>query len=155
MQKGNVELGTIREAREQDLPGVEALLGSFNLAIAGVAQHLPGFLVLEDAGRIVASAGLELYGSAALLRSVAVAEAFRNRGLGEAMVTQLLHRARSKGVRTVYLLTTTAQQYFQRLGFETVPRNAVDPATTASAEFGDACCATAVAMRRSDRKSVV
>ena len=147
MQNRNVELGTLREAREQDLPGVEALLGSFNLAMAGVAQHLPGFLVLEDAGRIVASAGVELYGSAALLRSVAVAEAFRNRGLGEAMVTQLLHRARSRGVRTVYLLTTTAQQYFQRLGFETVPREAVDPAVTASAEFGDSCCATAVAMR--------
>jgi len=47
----------------------------------------------------------------------------------------------------VYLLTTTAQQYFQRLGFETVPREAVDPAVTASAEFGDSCCATAVAMR--------
>src|SRR5437879_8565216 len=89
MQKGHVELGTIREARERDLPGVEALLGSFNLAIAGVAQHLPGFLVLEDAGRIVASAGLELYGSAALLRSVAVAEAFRNRGLGDRKSTRL------------------------------------------------------------------
>src|SRR5437867_12939967 len=101
MQKGNVELGTIREAREQDLPGGEALLGAFNLAIAGVAQHLPGLLVLEDAGCIVASARLELYGSAALLRSVAVAEAFRNRGLGEAMVTQLRHRPRSTGVRTM------------------------------------------------------
>src|SRR5207247_10709138 len=98
MQNRNVELGTLREAREQDLPGVEALLGSFNLAIAGVAQHLPGFLVLGDAGRIVASAGLELYGSAVFLRSVAVAGEFRDRGLGEAMVGELLHRARPSGV---------------------------------------------------------
>ena len=142
-------LGGIREARPRDLPGVEALLGSFNLAIAGVAQHLPGFLVLEDVGRIVASAGLELYGTAALLRSVAVAEGYRNRGLAVAMVNRLVDRARTEGVRTIYLLTMTAQQYFQRLGFEMVPREAVDEAVTASAEFGDSCCATAVAMRRS------
>src|SRR5439155_23366741 len=105
MQKGHVELGTIREARERDLPGVEPLLVSFNLAIAGVAHHLPGFLVLEDAGRIVASAGLELYGVAALLRSVAASEAVRNPGLGDAMVTQLHHRARFNGGRAVDLLT--------------------------------------------------
>src|SRR2546427_13212139 len=123
------------------------MLGPLYLVISVLAQQLPGFLVLEDSGRIVASAGLELYGSAALLRSVAVAEAFRNRGLGEAMVTQLLHRARSRGVRTVYLLTTTAQQYFQRLGFETVPREAVDPAVTASAGVGGRSCAAAVGVR--------
>lgn len=140
-------LGAIREARRQDLPAVEALLRSFNLATAGVAQHLPGFLVLEDAGRIVASAGLEFYGAAALLRSVAVQEAYRNRGLARAMVSQLLDHARSQGMSAVYLLTTTAQQYFQRLGFETVPREVVDPDVTTSAEFGDSCCATAVAMR--------
>src|SRR2546430_16817323 len=97
MQKGHVELGTIREAREQDLPGVEALLGSFNLAIAGGAQNLPGFLVLEDAGRIVASAGLELYGSAALLRSVEGGEEFRKQRLGEALVTKIVNLTRSKG----------------------------------------------------------
>lgn len=147
MHTGDRISAPIREARAQDLGGVESLLRSFNLAVAGVAQQLPGFLILEDAGRIVASAGLELYGTAALLRSVAVAEEYRNRGLAEAMVNRLVDRARSKGVRAVYLLTATAQQYFHRLGFETVPREAVDKAVTASAEFGDSCCATAVAMR--------
>ncbi len=139
--------GAIRTARQQDLPAVEALLRSFNLATAGVSQHLPGFLVLEDAGLIVASAGLERYGTAALLRSVAVREGYRNRGLAKTLVGRLLNSARSDGVREVYLLTTTAQHYFQRLRFETVPREAVDPAVTNSAEFGDRCCATAVAMR--------
>ncbi len=139
--------GAIRTARQQDLPALEALLRSFNLATAGVSQHLPGFLVLEDAGLIVASAGLERYGTAALLRSVAVREGYRNRGLAKTLVGRLLNSARSDGVREVYLLTTTAQHYFQRLRFETVPREAVDPAVTNSAEFGDSCCATAVAMR--------
>ncbi len=137
----------IRAAQARDLPAIEALLASLDLTTAGVAQSLPGFLVAEDGDQMVALAGLEVYGAGALLRSVAVREAYRNRGLAKALVHRLVSRARSTGVREVYLLTATAQQYFQRLGFEPVPRAAVDPAVTSSAEFGDACCATAVAMR--------
>lgn len=147
MHGGDPVLGAIRAAQQQDLPAVEALLKSCNLPTGGLAQHLPGYLVLEDAGQIVASAGLELHGTAALLRSVAVQQDYRNRGLARAMINQLMKQARSQGVRAVYLLTTTAQQYFRRMGFETLPREAVDPAVTTSAEFGDSCCATAVAMR--------
>ena len=147
MHGGDPVLGAIRAAQQQDLPAVEALLKTYTLPTGGLAQHLPSYLVVEDAGRIVASAGLELYGIAALLRSVAVQQDYRNRGLARAMVNQLIKQARSQGVRAVYLLTATAQQYFRRMGFETLPREAVDPAVTTSAEFGDSCCATAVAMR--------
>jgi len=145
MHDSDPVLGAVRAAQQQDLPAVEALLKLCNLPTGGLAQHLPGYLVLEDAGQIVASAGLELYGTAALLRSVAVQQDYRNRGLARAMVNQLMKQARSQGVRAVYLLTTTAQQYFRRMGFETMPREAVDPAVTTSAEFGEAT--------RSDRSS--
>lgn len=67
--------------------------------------------------------------------------------MARAIVGRLLSHAHSSGVRAVYLFTTSAQPYFQRLGFEVVAREAIDPAVTISDEFGDSCCATAVAMR--------
>jgi N-acetylglutamate synthase-like GNAT family acetyltransferase len=122
------------------------LLTSVDLTVAGVGQHLHRFLVVEDAGEIVACAGLEIYGRYALLRSVAVDPSYRNRGLGASLVTRQVDRARSEGVRQVYLLTTTAEAFFRRLGFDTVPREDVDPTVRQSTEFGDAACATAPAM---------
>lgn len=137
----------IRAAQRDDLAAVETLLKSLDLTAAGVREHLHQFLVAVDAGGVVASAGLEVYGASALLRSVAVNPGHRRRGLAKSLVTQLLDQARRSGVREVYLLTTTAEGYFGRLGFGAIPREAVDPAVQHSAEFGDRLCATARAMR--------
>ncbi len=137
----------IRTAGSGDLPTIEALLASFDLTTAGVAGSLGGFLVAEDGGQIIAMAGLEVYGTGALLRSVAVRSDHRNRGIAKTLVTRLVDHARDAGVREVYLLTTAAKAYFERLGFDAVSRAIVDPAVTRSAEFGDSLCATAVAMR--------
>lgn len=136
----------IRPARQHDLPAIEALLRSLELVTTGVADHVDGFLVVEDDGQVVATAGLEMYGFGGLLRSVGVRPEYRNRGLATTLTRQLLDRALHDGIRRVYLLTTGAAGYFQRLGFKAVSRDAVDPAVQQSAEFGDAACATAQAM---------
>jgi N-acetylglutamate synthase-like GNAT family acetyltransferase len=47
----------------------------------------------------------------------------------------------------VYLLTTTAESYFPRFGFVTVPRAAVPEGVRTSIEFRSACPSTATAMR--------
>jgi amino-acid N-acetyltransferase len=63
-------------------------------------------------------------------------------------VERVLDEGRAAGVREVYLLTTTAEHYFPRLGFACVDREAVPRAVQGSAEFTGACPATAVVMRR-------
>jgi amino-acid N-acetyltransferase len=136
----------IRPAAPQDRAAVEALLRSSELPIAGVAEHLSEFFVAEHRGEIVASAGLEQFGSAALLRSVAVAPGYRNRGLARMLLDRLLDRARGGGIARVYLLTTTAADYFSRAGFAPVVRDAVDAGVMASSEFQGACCDNAQAM---------
>ncbi len=137
----------IRSAHPGDLSEIRRLLASADLTTAGVGDHLGAYEVAEDDGRIIGSAGLEVYGSAALLRSVAVEPAHRNRGLARELVRRLIARAAAGGVDEVYLLTTTAAGYFQRFGFEAIARDDVTPAVRASAEFGDGLCATAQAMR--------
>ena len=137
----------IRDAGAADLAKIESLLRDADLTTAGVAEQLSGFLVGEDAGEVIAAAGLEIYGPSTFLRSVAVRPDYRNRGLAGLLVRHLLDRARNAGAHRVYLLTTTAERYFSRFGFIPVDRSAIDPAVQRSAEFGDACCDSAQAMQ--------
>jgi amino-acid N-acetyltransferase len=137
----------IRPAGPADQSGIETLLTAFDLPTAGVEEQISGFVVAEDSGAIVASAGLEVYSRAALLRSVAVRPDHQGCGLARMLVLQLLERARADGIERVFLLTTTAPDYFRRLGFEAIADAAIDPAVRASKEFGDCCCAGAQAMR--------
>ena len=137
----------IRAAQDTDLAAVRALLQGAGLTTAGLREQLANFQVAEDESRIVATAGLEVYGRGALLRSVAVDPAYRGRGIARKLVTRLIHQAELRGVAEVFLLTTSAAEYFRRFGFEPVPREGVSAAVQASAEFGDECCTTAQAMR--------
>lgn len=137
----------IRDAVPEDLPAIETLLRSVELTTAGVSDRLGEFVVAETDGEIVATAALEIYGSGALLRSVAVQPDRRNRGVARALVERLLQRAHRWNVSSVYLLTTTAASYFPRFGFAPIPRSGVDEAVQQSAEFKDGSCETAQAMR--------
>src|SRR4051812_3984784 len=115
----------LRSARPSDLPAIERLLTSSQLPIVGVADALRGFIVAESEGTIVGSAALEVCRDNALLRSVAVAPEWRSRGLGRALVTRVIADAEARGLRALYLLTTTAEHYFPSLGFHQIARDEV------------------------------
>jgi amino-acid N-acetyltransferase len=137
----------IRGAREEDRPGIEALLRSAQLPIDGVADHVLSFFVVEEGDRIVAVGGIEAYGDAALLRSVVVAADAQRSGLGSLVTRRALEEARARRVQCVYLLTTTAERFFPRFGFEVIDRNEVPPHVRVSREFQGACPTSATVMR--------
>ena len=56
--------------------------------------------------------------------------------------------ARDRGVDTVFLLTTTAERFFPKFGFEPVTRADVPASLKESVEFRSACPQTAVVMRK-------
>ena len=95
---------------------------------------------------VVGTAALELYGDAALLRSVAVATSLRGQGLGAALTVAALDLARRRGVRTVYLLTETAERFFPKFGFTAITRVEVEPGVLQSPEFTTACPTSALVM---------
>jgi amino-acid N-acetyltransferase len=138
----------IRVAAPGDFAGVVRLLEAAELPTAGLEPTLPDFLVAEESGRVVGVVGLEVYGDCALMRSAAVDAGRRGSGLGIDLVESLLRRATMRGVREIYLLTTTAEHFFPRFGFLTIPRGEVAPAVRASEEFRGACPDTAIAMRK-------
>jgi amino-acid N-acetyltransferase len=138
----------ITPAAPADLPAILDLLDASNLPRAGLDEHVGSTLVARENGRIVGSAALELYGPAALLRSVAVAPPLRGRGLGATLTAAALDLARRRGARTVYLLTETAAQFFPRFGFRLITRADVEPAVMQSQEFTTACPKGALVMRK-------
>lgn len=137
----------IRPAERSDLFEIERLLEQVSLTTAEIADHLDGFEIAESAGNIIGCAGLELHGRGALLRSVAVDPAHRNGGIARMLIENLLDRARRSGIRSVYLLTETAADYFRRIGFEEIDRSKVDESVRQSVEFTTGCCKTATVMQ--------
>ncbi len=138
----------LRPAVENDLAAITRLLQQAELPTAGVEESLDHFLVAEHEGDMVAAAGLEVHAPAALLRSVAVRPDWRGKGLARQLVDRLLAKATAAGIQDIYLLTTTAEHYFPRLGFVCVRRDEVPGGVQASIEFREACPASAVVMHR-------
>jgi len=139
---------TVRPARPEDLAAVERLLQRSSLPLDGVREALPSFVVAEAGGEVVGVAGLEACCDNALLRSVAVDDHWRSRGLGRELVTRLIAEAEARGIHALYLLTTTAERYFPSFGFHAIPRDQVPADVRDTDEFRSACPASATVMTR-------
>ena len=139
---------TIEKARPDDLADLLRLLEQNLLPIDGLGDHLATALVARKNGQLVGSAALEIYPDGALLRSVAVAPALHGLGLGRELTEAAIRLALERRAPAIYLLTTTAEQFFPRFGFERISRREVPAAVRASVEFTSACPSTATVMRR-------
>ena len=138
----------IRKATNRDLDAVERLLSANDLPVDGVKESFSSFVVAEDEGAIVGAVGLEKFGSVALLRSAVVSNDHRGSGVGRGLVEHILKYAEKDGIEELFLLTSTAEDYFPRFGFARTTRSAVPAAVKASAEFQGACPDTALVMTR-------
>jgi amino-acid N-acetyltransferase len=139
---------TIDAATAHDLGDIHKLLDRLHLPLAGVDDHLDTMLVARDGSHIVGTAGLELYADGALLRSVGVDPAQQGRRLGHQLTEAALQLAQRHGVEEVFLLTTTAESFFPKFGFQPIARDHVPVSVRASIEFRSACPASAIVMRK-------
>ena len=138
-----------RAARAGDFPAIVALLKAANLPTDDLDEAMAGRFVVATAGdRLVGVCGLEVFGDAGLPRSLAVKPGLRGNGLGERLIAENERRAQDAGVTALYLLTTTAQAYLQRLGYEDVARDTVPEAIAAHPQFRGLCPASAKCMRK-------
>lgn len=98
-----------------------------------------------------AIAGIEKHLHVGLLRSLAVPPAARDRGVATALVEHVEAHAARQGIDEIYLLTNTAETFFKRLGYHTVPRSAAPEAIRSTSEFADLCPDDATLMCKSLR----
>ena len=54
--------------------------------------------------------------------------------------------ARKQGVRVMYLLTTTAEEFFARRGYSSVDRNQVPDSVRSTSEYSEICLASSAIM---------
>ncbi|MCA1652322.1 MAG: arsenic resistance N-acetyltransferase ArsN2 [Acidobacteria bacterium] len=137
----------IEWATERDVPEIRGLLERLHVPLAGVDEHLP-MLVAKEGEHVVGTAALELYDDGALLRSVAVEPGRQGRQIGHQLIDAALRLATANGANTVFLLTTTAEHFFPKFGFEQITRDEVPPSVRGSVEFQSACPASAIVMRK-------
>lgn len=137
------------EAGGRDRDGLASLLRAHGLPTDDLGEPGRRFFRLRDAeGGTVGYVGLEPLGREALLRSLVTAGAARGRGHGSRLVERAAGLAASLGAEDLYLLTTTAADFFAARGFERVDRSAVPPSIAATREFAGLCPASATVMRR-------
>lgn len=119
---------------------LEQLLATAELPTEDLTpEMLEHFLAAHVDHALVGAIGLEPFGDAGLLRSLAVDEAHRGTGLGSKLVEALEEHARDQGVRELYLLTTTAEDFFLKLGYRRLPREQAPDAIAATAQFSQLC----------------
>jgi amino-acid N-acetyltransferase len=138
----------IERAQPRDHADVLDLLTQNKLPLDGLRDHWHTAIVARQDARIVGSAALEVYPDGALLRSVAVDPALQHHGVGRQLTDAAIQLGRDLGVRALYLLTTTAADYFPAFGFERIERDDVPASVKASVEFTSACPSSAIAMRK-------
>ena len=138
----------IDRATGADAGAVLALMARAHLPTDGLAAHLDAAFVARDGDRIVGSAAIEVYEDGGLLRSVAVDADCRGAGLGGRLTAAAIEDAQPRALPALYLLTTTAEDFFPRFGFERITREEVPASVQTSIEFRGACPASAIVMRK-------
>jgi len=139
----------LRSALRSDLEPVKELLREAGLPTDGVEDQFPAqYKVATAAGSVVGVAGLELHGNVGLLRSLVVLSEVRGAGVGTSLVRDRTEFARALGLSQVFLLTTTAAGYFERLGFRRGERGTAPEELAKSKEFASVCPSSAICLVR-------
>jgi amino-acid N-acetyltransferase len=143
----------IQFAKPEDFVEIRNLLKSADLPIEDVENGIGHFLLVRNQHEIVGCIGLQICGNDALLRSLAVSETERNRGLGKILVQEILEYASRLNLRNIYLLTKTKKQFFVKHGFVETDRAAAPDAIRATSQFSSLCPSTSVFMSKRSNES--
>jgi len=126
---------------------VVALLEAEGLPASDLTEaHLQHFFFIGTDGTPSALVGLEIYGRDALLRSLVVSATARTQGLGSALVLHAEQYAAAHEVRALYLLTTTAESFFEHRGYRRIERANAPSAIQSTREFASLCPASSAFM---------
>lgn len=127
---------------------ITALLIAAKLPVDDLPVGLDNFVVAILSDEVVGVAGLEIYGSYGLLRSLAVNTDQRSKGIAGRLLLRIEELAALKTLKEVYLLTETAPEYFNRKGYGKITRADVPAEVQQSSEFSHVCPQSAIVMKK-------
>lgn len=141
---------TLKNAEKSDLANIELIkdtLQKNDLPYQDInADNIELFLANNNSD-FVGIVGLEKFDDVALLRSMVVKEKFRGQGYGRKICTQILKIAQKYNIKEVFLLTCTAKDFFEHLGFKKINRDNAPETIKSTIEFSSLCPASAICMK--------
>ncbi len=117
--------GKIRFMNQQDIPAVLSVMQPFiekeillPRNYENLLKNLSDYIVYEIDGGIRACGALHDYGDGqAEILGIAVDSSFSNLGIGPKIINFLIQQAKSKNIKTIFILTTKTSDWFESLGF--------------------------------------
>jgi amino-acid N-acetyltransferase len=137
----------IRAPGAEDLPALKTFLDDCGLPSSDLTvAHLDDFLILSQSRRVLGSIGMEKFGSDALLRSLAIDNVMRGEGLAKRLLEEMESTARDCGVSRLYLLTTSADRFFEHHGYQRIDRSSAPASIQNTTQFASICPASAICL---------
>ena len=137
----------LKRATDESIPLIISLLRSSGLPFEDIQSRISCLFIGYAGSEVIGIGGMEIYERSGMLRSLVIQESFRGRGYGIALYKKLIEYAKLKEVETIYLLTTTTDQFFEKIGFERIDRKAAPSVVQNTEEFRKLCPASMVCMR--------
>ncbi len=104
------------------------------------------FIIVSDAGDLVACLGFYPDEDYVLLRSVAVHPDLQGEGLAIELLAHAELYFRMNKVKQIFLLTTTAEGWFSRHGYLVISRDSLPKSILSHSQFTGLCPSSAVTM---------
>ncbi len=102
-------------------------------------EKISSFITAKIDNTIIGCIGIEIFNSEGLLRSLAVDKEYSYKKIGSELYDKLISYSIETGVKTMHLLTTTAEDFFSRKGFIKTDRSNVPLVLKETVEFAALC----------------
>ncbi|HET9825794.1 MAG TPA: arsenic resistance N-acetyltransferase ArsN2 [Chitinophagaceae bacterium] len=126
---------------------VISMLKQNDLPVSDIDESKILFALLEDDG-LTGTGGLEVFDDCALLRSISVKKNYQGKGLGKFITRELERICAEKEIFILYLLTTTAKDFFIKEGYQVIDRSGAPPSIKKTSEFSTVCSSSAILMKK-------
>lgn len=136
----------LKKIKTENLDLIIELLKQNHLPYQDVKTENKEFFLAYDGSISIGIVGLENFGDIGLLRSMVVKPEHRSKKYGKQICEVLIDYAKTQGIKDIYLLTITAKDYFEKIGFNIIERDSAPYAIKNTTEFLDLCPSSAICM---------
>lgn len=136
-----------RPTRSNELSHLEALLDAHKLCFNDLKSQGVELFSVTNEGKLVGFFGYEVFGESALFRSFIVVPEERGKNYGIHIWNMAKDQLKARRVKDVYLLTNTATEFFEKVGYLPFERSNVPATIAQTSEFTTFCPSDSVCMR--------
>ena len=138
----------IKKIENKELDYGRKLLKENGLPYSDIENESVQIFSIQQDNQTIGIIGFERFENHGLLRSFVIEEKYRSKGLGGKILIDFECLASDAGIENFFLLTTTADKFFDKNGYQVYNRNAVPDQIANTTEFGSLCPQSAVCMKK-------